>query len=137
MLVAPQGLVLALSFRLPYHCLLPAGCSELEEVRQAVREHRPANLSAQAASLQRSVHSITAVGAQLGAASIDRRIQPLSWQLLQIPPVVGLMQVRLRALAGCQLASLSTLAPVTWQAPAGKVGAAKPAKPDKPVKPVR
>ena len=60
------------------------------------------------------------VAAQLGSTAIDVRVQPLLRLLLPTPPVVGLMQLRLRALAGCQLACIGTLSRLAWMdAPAG------------------
>ena len=107
----------------------PGGCRQYEEVMAAAQEGRAPDLSPLLANLQREAERIAGVGAKLRSSSVDRRLQPLAWLVLHTPPVVSLMQPRLKVLAGCAWASISTLAQVAWQPaharPAG--GAAQPA----------
>lgn len=102
---------------------------QYEEVMAAAQEGRAPDLSPLLANLQREAERIAGVGAKLRSSSVDRRLQPLAWLVLHTPPVVSLMQPRLKVLAGCAWASISTLAQVAWQPaharPAG--GAAQPA----------
>ena len=85
------------------------------EVFQAASERRQPNLAPQLAAIERSAGQVAGVAALLGASSIDPRLMPLTAQMLPTPPVVRLVQPRLKALGSALLASVSTVAKVAWK----------------------
>ena len=95
-------------------------CSQHEEVYAAAREGRAPVLGPRFAALADQIARITAVGAELGAATLDMRMHMLLSPALAPPPVVQLMQARLRSLTGHAWASLCTVARPAWRA--GDVG---------------
>lgn len=82
------------------------------EQRLAVLERRPPNLSASLVQLEACTNRVTAVGARIGANTIDPRIMPLTALLLHLPPAVHLMQPALRGLTGIILATIFSSARV-------------------------
>lgn len=71
----------------------PLGCSMYAEHRAAALERRPPNLSPVLAQLESCASRITAVGARIGANTLDPRVLPISARLLALPPAVHMMQV--------------------------------------------
>ena len=90
-------------------------CSMYGEVLQAASERRQPKLGPQLAALERSAGQVAGVAALLGTSSIDPRLMPFAGQLLPTPPVVRLVQPRLKALGSALLASVSTVAKVAWK----------------------
>ncbi|PRW60354.1 riboflavin kinase isoform B [Chlorella sorokiniana] len=82
------------------------------EHRSAALERRPPNLSPLLAQLEACAERITAVGARIGANTIDPKSMPLTALLLHLPPAVNLMQPALRALTGSMLAAIFSSARV-------------------------
>ena len=86
-----------------------------DEVFQAASERRQPNLAPQLAAIERGASQVAGVAALLGASSVDPRLMPLAAMMLPTPPVVRLVQPRLKALGSALLASVSTVAKVAWK----------------------
>lgn len=86
--------------------------SMLAEHRSAALERRPPNLSPSLAQLEGFANRITALGARIGANTIDPRVMPLTSLVLSMPPAVRLMQPALRAVTGSILATIFSCARV-------------------------
>eukprot|EP00887_Chlorella_sp_A99_P000274 scaffold13.g274.t1 len=101
--------------------------SMAEEVLAAARERRaPAAADWAGAVEERLLRPVAEVAKELELNTVDRKQLPITWLLLPTPPVVELMQGRLKDLAGRLISAANVLAEAsTWRA-AG-AGSAPPA----------
>lgn len=80
--------------------------SLFREQHAAALARRAPDFSPHLAELAACSQRISAVGAKIGAATIDPRVLPFTYRLLRMPPAARMMQPELRAVTGSLLATV-------------------------------